>query len=103
MVWKWWIRTSPFEPGAASLACRRVWFFLFVLIGIQATSKLALAADPTSLADFQKTAKPVLNQYCSKCHNADLNEGGVAFDADANSLLKNEDLWLKTLKVLRAG
>jgi hypothetical protein len=76
--------------------------FLTLLMSA-ACCPVAFAAAPNAVAEFQKTAKPVLNQYCSKCHNADLSEGGVAFDADAAQLVGNEDLWLNTLKMVRAG
>jgi len=45
----------------------------------------------------------VLSQYCAGCHNSKLKKGGVVFDPeDRTQLLQDKDLWLKTLKMLRA-
>ncbi len=64
----------------------------------------ATAAEPEGAANFRKTVEPVLNDYCLTCHNSRLKKGGVAFDADNLALLiEDKDLWLKTLKMLRAG
>jgi len=63
----------------------------------------AKAADQHATADFQKTVEPVLDQYCTSCHNSDLKKGGIAFDPeDRSQLIANKELWLKTLKMLRA-
>src|SRR5271166_5422915 len=98
MGWGLLVRTTRPEP------CAPCWRTIATLLITAVCCPAALAADPNAAAaDFQKTAKPVLNQYCFKCHNADSSEGGVAFDTDPAQLVGNEDLWLNTLKMVRAG
>jgi hypothetical protein len=62
----------------------------------------AAAAEPDAAASFRKNVEPVLNRYCSSCHDSDSKKGGVAFDTDPAQLIGNKDLWLKTLKMIRA-
>jgi hypothetical protein len=64
----------------------------------------AVAADVGTVAQYRKTAEPVLNQFCSSCHNSDLKKGGVVFSSDdPTSLVQDKELWLKALKMLQAG
>ncbi|CAN5352697.1 DUF1592 domain-containing protein [soil metagenome] len=64
-----------------------------------------LANEPEKIARFQKEIKPLLTQYCVNCHNADSKKGNIAFDElEAKpALLEDHQLWLKTLKMTRAG
>jgi mono/diheme cytochrome c family protein len=55
-----------------------------------------------SLAQFKKEVAPVLDQHCVRCHNAEEKKGGVNFDLDHAALVKDQDLWLRALKVIRA-
>lgn len=76
---------------------------LFLLLLLVSPSSLAGAAEADALAHFRKTALPVLDQYCSGCHNSDLKKGGVVFDfEDPTPMLNDKELWQKTLKMLRA-
>jgi hypothetical protein len=76
---------------------------LFALAGGVVASP-AFAAEADVVAQYRKTAEPVLTQFCSNCHNADLKKGGVVFDADdPTPLVQDKELWLKALKMLQAG
>jgi hypothetical protein len=75
-----------------------------VLIAGLAFGATALGADVDVAAGFRKSVQPVLDKFCSGCHSAEQKKGGVVFDVDDPApLLKDQELWLKTLKVLRAG
>ena len=59
---------------------------------------------PTSVADFQKNIRPLLENYCYDCHGGDEKKGSVSFeDLKSNNDILNHDLWLKVLKNLRGG
>jgi hypothetical protein len=63
-----------------------------------------VASTPDRAARFKTTVEPVLNQFCSACHNSDLKTAGVDFDAeDRTRLFEDKDLWLKTIRMLQAG
>src|SRR5947209_8863328 len=71
---------------------------------------LALAAAPARAADvnvtdsFRKSTLPVLTKFCTGCHNSDLKKGGIDFGLDdPTPLFTDQELWLKTLKMLRSG
>ncbi len=74
-----------------------------IVIGLAVTCYPAFGADTDVTGDFRKSAAPVLNKFCSGCHNAELKKGGIDFDVDDPApLIKNTDVWLKTLKMLQA-
>jgi hypothetical protein len=74
-----------------------------VVMATASGSSLAHAGDLDVSANYRKTVEPVLNDYCLGCHNSTLKKGGVVFDLDdPTPLLHDQDLWLKTLKMLRA-
>lgn len=61
------------------------------------------AADPT-LASFQSSLLPVLQEYCYDCHGDGSRKGGVAFDDFAKpGKLTDHDFWLRVLRNVRAG
>jgi hypothetical protein len=71
---------------------------LFVFLAASA----APAAEPAANA-FRTKVEPILDRFCYGCHGGGSSRGGVAFDnADPASLLRDRDLWWKTLKMLRA-
>ncbi len=56
-------------------------------------------------ADFHKQVRPILERYCFDCHADGANKGNVAFDEfkSDQAAVESRDLWLKALKMLRAG
>lgn len=64
-----------------------------------------LAAEVSGLKEFQKSIKPLLENYCFDCHADGESKGNVAFDGfkDDQALLGNHELWLHVLKNVRAG
>ncbi len=64
-----------------------------------------MAAETPAAATFRNEIKPLLAKYCYDCHADGVNKGKVAFDAFASDadLLSRHDLWLATLKNVRAG
>ena len=65
----------------------------------------ACAAERPQAAHFRKDIEPVLREYCYDCHADGANKGKVAFDEfkSHRELIGKRDLWLATLKNLRAG
>jgi cytochrome c5 len=62
------------------------------------------AAEPAAVAEYRKAADPILDDFCVTCHGGKSPKAGVAFDrADVAGLVGDRDLWLKALKMLRAG
>ena len=52
---------------------------------------------------FLKTILPTLKTYCFDCHSGDAKEGGVQFESEnLAELLKDKELWLKVLRIVRA-
>lgn len=63
------------------------------------------AADSSGTEEFQKTIKPLLENYCFDCHADGESKGNVVFDGFKNdqAALEDRELWLHVLKNLRAG
>src|SRR5436190_8407636 len=60
------------------------------------------ASDAASAdAQFRNELQPILKQHCYACHGDGEKKGNVAFDSD--TALKDQALWLKVLKNVRAG
>jgi hypothetical protein len=75
-----------------------------VLLSVTVTACPAVAAEPDGAAAYRKSVEPLLNQYCIGCHNGELKKGNIAFDRqDITQLVRDKDLWLKALKMLRSG
>jgi hypothetical protein len=87
------------RPSQAARAGRP----LVVLLALVIASGPAPAAATEVAAAFQTTVEPVLTQYCAGCHNNKVKKGGVTFDVPEAQLLADRELWLKALKMLRAG
>jgi hypothetical protein len=64
-----------------------------------------LAAEKRGGVEFQKSIKPILENYCFDCHADGANKGNVSFDEfkTDQAVLENQELWLHVLKNLRAG
>jgi hypothetical protein len=83
---------------------RPVFAYFFSACATFALCLPVLGADLDIATSFRRTAQPVLDKFCSGCHNSDLKKGGIAFEVDdPTPLLQDKELWLKTLKMLRAG
>jgi hypothetical protein len=98
---KWDHAIALFRVPRVSLAgC-----WVFSLLAAALSSTPSFAADAESATAFRKDIEPILERYCSGCHNSESKRGGVTFDPiDSNPpLLENRDLWWKALKMLRAG
>ena len=54
---------------------------------------------------FHRDIEPILSTYCYDCHGNGCKEGSVTLDEFANddAVLESRDLWLRALKMLRAG
>jgi mono/diheme cytochrome c family protein len=78
-------------------------FTLAVLASVFSCSP-ATAGEPSDVAQYRKIVEPVLEQFCFTCHSGEAAKGGVTFDQAAPAaLMENRELWLKALKMLRAG
>ena len=71
-----------------------------------AVSALALHAAPSSsqLDDsFRSEIRPLLETYCYRCHNPELQTAGVIFSEYRNhaSVIRARPVWLRALRVLR--
>src|SRR5581483_4595308 len=62
-----------------------------------------IAAEPAATAEYHKTVEPILSDYCVTCHGGASAKAGVSFDQDPATLVNDRDLWLKALKMIRAG
>src|SRR5689334_17367111 len=63
----------------------------------------APAADPPP--PFSELARPLLAGYCTRCHDAKKQEGGIdlaSFPDDASALARRK-LWKRALARVRAG
>ncbi len=96
-------RCSESRQGRGSLV-RLLFLSLCAGLAAPGGDSRAAAAPADVAAPFRQTVLPVLDQYCTGCHNNDAKKGGVTFDLDgATALLKDRELWQKTLKMLRSG
>jgi hypothetical protein len=78
-------------------------------LAASAVSALLLVASPCfgaeadSATQYRKAVAPVLEEFCARCHAGKTAKAGVSFDLPETDLLKDRELWLKSLKMLRAG
>ena len=76
-----------------------------VILALALRAFAARGAETIAATDFHKDVQPLLNRYCSDCHEDGEKKGDVSFDefkSDA-ALTGDHDLWLKVIKNLRAG
>ena len=75
--------------------------YIFCLL----TSDAALQATENSTDAFQKRILPILEENCFGCHGYGESEGSVSLDqfASVDDAIADRDLWLRALKMLRAG
>src|SRR6478752_4266987 len=70
---------------------------LFVAVSLSAGA--AALADPSASSHWA-----VLDQYCSKCHNAEDFSGGLAFDTmSPDTIAKDAQVWESVVRKLRGG
>ncbi len=74
-----------------------------VAVLIAVSSRPSVAAEPAGSAEYRKTVEPILSDYCVTCHGGASAKAGVSFDRDPAALVGDRDLWLKALKMVRAG
>jgi Protein of unknown function (DUF1592)/Protein of unknown function (DUF1588)/Protein of unknown function (DUF1587)/Protein of unknown function (DUF1585)/Protein of unknown function (DUF1595) len=80
------------------------WFLACLVCGLSGAFSPTVAADPSVPDGFKKTVQPVLDKYCTSCHNAEFKKGDVNFDRDdPTAMIADQELWLKALKMLEAG
>ncbi len=80
-------------------------FFALSVTSLVLVGFVTNAADSVGTKEFQKTIKPLLENYCFDCHADGESKGNVAFDgfkSDA-AVFEDQELWLHVLKNLRAG
>ncbi|MGN6384772.1 MAG: DUF1592 domain-containing protein [Verrucomicrobiota bacterium] len=63
----------------------------------------AQAADPAT--KFEGQIKPLIDQYCSDCHEDGMKKGNVSFDEfkSTSELVHDHDLWTRVLRNVRMG
>lgn len=63
------------------------------------------AADSPAAAIFTEQIQPLLENRCYDCHGFGMQEGSVSFDSFANAedAVAQRDLWLRALRMVRAG
>ena len=74
---------------------------LFVLSALGALSSRAAELPAT----FQKNVRPLLEEHCFKCHNAEKHKGGIdltPFDSEG-AVLKKYKLWRRVLEQLESA
>jgi hypothetical protein len=81
------------------------WPWLAVLAVVVFTPPSSRGVETPGSKQFHKDIQPLLNQYCSDCHEDGEKKGGVAFDQfpSDEAMLTNHDLWLNVIKYVRAG
>lgn len=69
------------------------------------TSAATAAFASDSIAVFKTTIQPLLREFCFDCHGDGMDKGGVVLDrfASDEAMLADRELWLRSLKNLRAG
>lgn len=81
-----------------SIACR--WGAAVALLAYVATIQ---AEDNDTLKKYRQSIEPMVEKYCVSCHNAESKKGGILLEGDdPASLMKNQELWSKSLKMVRA-
>src|SRR3954470_454343 len=75
----------------------RSWVLALGSLAVIATIPARGAEAP---ANFQKDIRPLLEQHCFKCHNAEKHKGGIdltPFDTEG-SVLKKHKLWERVVE-----
>ncbi len=79
-------------------ACPRILAFIGMACGLVAG---ALGAVPAG--EFQEKLRPVLQEHCFKCHNAEKHKGGIdltQFDSEG-AVLKKYKLWQRVIEAVK--
>ncbi len=92
---------APAKPAAAPAASARQ-SPAPPAAGPERASQATPAASAVDLA--QQDPRPVLNKYCTGCHNSRVKVGGLALDAvDTTEVGGNTDVWEKVVRKVRTG
>ena len=76
---------------------------VFLLLVATEDSVLHGLQSPATSVPGASTERVLLDQYCVRCHNEQLNTGGIAFDAaDVDNVGTDVMLWERTARKLRA-
>jgi hypothetical protein len=74
------------------------------MVGCLAAELVSLHAGAQSPAPAPASSPPVIDQYCTTCHNATLKTGGLALDGlDFSHLDRDADTWERVVRKVRAG
>lgn len=103
------LATSVDRPTLAEL--KRTGFersrFNDLALNVDEAAKLAvgtgeLQEPQANLRDFEAKIKPLLEQHCFECHNADVTEGNIRLDSLAPDLLRggDTDWWAEVFAVV---
>src|ERR1051325_11511691 len=79
---------------------------LLSLSSIVAAGALAVGAEtPSEPVNFAEHIKPVLEQYCFDCHNADKHKGDLDLVkiAGNTNFLEQHEVWEKVIDALDSG
>ena len=80
---------------------------LGIAIALLAALNCARAAESTDIApeDFQVNVRPLLEEYCAKCHNATKAKGGINLSGFTNtvSVYREPQVWQKVLTKVGAN
>ena len=63
----------------------------------------AMACPLVASADYEKEIRPLLEQFCVKCHGQDKQKGRIRFDQLAGFRADDQHLWTKVHEALAAG
>jgi hypothetical protein len=78
---------------------------LAILILVLACTSPGIFAPAVVAADFDKEIKPLLNEFCFKCHGGTKKKGGIVLDTygNADAAAKDPKVWEAVLENLRTG
>ena len=83
----------------AFLPTLRTPFSGFVIVALRAFTPCLDAAP----SEFQQKLRPVLEEHCFKCHNAEKHKGGIdltQFDSEG-AVLKKYKLWRRVIEAVQ--
>ena len=77
------------------------WIFCLIIFVVSLSSLNAGSMDET----FNKSVLPLLNKYCTDCHNPDKKKGKVDLDGkrDFNKLMSDKHLWFSVMDQIEFG
>ena len=84
----------------AAVKNMRRYFPAAVLLGLALPLTAAVANEVDEGDDFRTVAMPLLEKYCYKCHDDDVQKGDLnLFEyADTTQVIADRKLWLRVLE-----